>query len=61
MSDVKYLVVERAATDDERVVAEFGWLDEAVLHTLIQYFEDERGRRGVMVCRDEGGRRFYEF
>jgi len=53
MSDVKYLVVERAATDDERTAAEFGWLDEAVLHALIQYSEYERDRRGEMARRDE--------
>jgi hypothetical protein len=61
MPDVKYLVLERGATIYERVVAEFGLLDEAVLHALIQYSEDERDRRGVMVCRDEDGRRAYEF
>lgn len=61
MSGVTYLVVERGATDHERVVAEFERFDEAVLHALIQYSEDERDRRGVMVCRDEDGRRAYEF
>ncbi|MGK9167707.1 hypothetical protein KXR53_15485 [Inquilinus limosus] len=61
MPDVKYLVVERGATVDERVVAEFEWLDEAVLYAVIQYSEYERRRSGVMVYRDEDGRRSHEF
>ena len=60
MSGVKYLVVERAATPDERVVAELDALDEAILHVLIQYSEYERCWRGVKICREEHGRRSYE-
>lgn len=61
MSDVRYLVVERAATPDERVVAEFTAMDEAVLYAVIRYSEYERDLRGVAVCRDEDGKRSYEF
>ena len=61
MSNVRYLVVERAATPDERVLAKFDALDEAVLHAVILYSEYERDLRGVKVCREEDGRRSYEF
>ncbi|WP_144445714.1 hypothetical protein [Inquilinus limosus] len=61
MSDAKYLVLKRGATVDERVMAEFHSLDEAVMYAVIQYSEWERERFGVMVCRDEDGRRSYEF
>jgi hypothetical protein len=60
MSDTKYLVLELGATVDEKIVAEFDFLDEAIMYAVIQYSEWERERFGVMVCHDEDGIRSYE-